>query len=385
MAGSIRKRGKSWAVIYDAGRDPVTGKRRQVWRTVRGTKADAQRELARLQHLSATGIDIAPERLTVNQYLERWLVDYASARVAPSTLIRYRGLLRVHVAHRIGGQLLARLKPIHLQEVYSAMLRDGSAPRTVLHVHRVLHEALDRAVKWDLIHRNPVDAVDPPRPAKHDAPALTVDQVNAIIREASTTPYGGVVQVAVMTGLRQGEVLGLRWADVALDRAVLSVRQSAQRLPGEAISFRQPKTHRSQRPVSLSPALVAFLRAHRLSQLEHRLLLGAAYDDHDLVFATALGTPIDAGNLRRAWTAIAAAAGLRGLRFHDLRHAHATLLLSAGVHPKVVSERLGHSSVTLTLDTYSHVLPSMGLEAAAKLDTMLKPKNAPRKKALSTC
>lgn len=371
MAGSIRKRGKSWVIVFDAGKDPVTGKRRQVWRTIRGTKGEAERELAKLQHLSATGIDIAPERLTLDQYLERWLADYAAPRVAPATMLRYSGLLRVHVSPLVGGQMLARLKPIHVQEVYSSMLKGGSAPRTVLHVHRVLHEALDRAVKWDLIPRNPVDAVDPPRPAKHDAPALTVDQVNAIILEASRTPYGGVVQLAVLTGLRQGEVLGLRWADVDLERAVLAVRQSAQRLPGESITFRQPKTHRSSRPVSLSPALVAFLRAHRLAQLEHRLSLGAAYDDHDLVFATPLGTPIDAGNLRRAWGAVASAAGAPGLRFHDLRHAHATLLLSAGVHPKVVSERLGHSSVTLTLDTYSHVVPGMQAQAAALLDQLL--------------
>jgi integrase len=174
-----------------------------------------------------------------------------------------------------------------------------------------------------------------------------------------------------MTGLRQGELLGLRWQDVNLDAGARHVQQTCQWLPGQGFIFRQPKTSRSCRAVALSPDTVQRVRQHRHRQLEERLLVGPAYQDHGLVFATPLGTPIDPSNLRRAWARIVKAAGLDHLRFHDLRHAHATLMLQQGTHPKVVSERLGHSGIGITLDIYSHVLPGIQAQAAAQLDGLV--------------
>jgi len=372
MQGHIRKRGKgSWTVVIDLGRDPTTGKRKQLWRSVRGSKREAEALLAQLLHQRDMGIDAPPGRVTVGQFLERWLSDYAQTNVAPSTLRRYRQLIHCHLLPALAGIPLSKLRPLHIQQAYSLILAKGRSARTALHCHRVLREALQHALKWQLIARNPADAVEPPRPGRQEIRTLDPDGVRRLLRAADGTPFAALVHLAVMTGLRQGELLGLRWQDVDLEAGMVHVQQTAQWLPGHGVVFRPPKTHRSARPVALSPATREILRDHRRQQLEQRLSLGPAYSDHDLVFATPIGTPMDPSNLRRAWRHIVQAAGLDACRFHDLRHAHATLLLHQGVHPKVVSERLGHSSVTITLDTYSHVLPGLQAQAVAPLDRLL--------------
>jgi len=180
------------------------------------------------------------------------------------------------------------------------------------------------------------------------------------------------VRLAVLTGMRRGELLGLRWGDVDLEGATVNVQQTAQRLSGQGIVFRQPKTRLSRRSIALSPAAVHVLRQQRRRQAEARLLAGSAYEDRDLVFASGLGSPVEAGSLARTWSRITSAADVGHVRFHDLRHAHATLLLRQGVHPKIVSERLGHASIAITLDTYSHVVPGLQAAAAAQLDALLE-------------
>jgi integrase len=234
-----------------------------------------------------------------------------------------------------------------------------------------VREALQHALRWQLIGRNPADSVEPPRPLRHEIPALSPDDAQRVLAAAEGTSYDCLVYLALMTGLRQGELLGLRWQDVDLEASVLHVRQTCQWLPREGFIFRQPKTYRGTRPVALSRATVERLRQHRRRQLEGRLAKGPAYKDKDLVFANAMGAPVHPTNLRRAWLAVAREAGLGRLRFHDLRHAHASLLLQQGVHPKIVSERLGHSGVGITLDIYSHVLPSLQAQAADGLDGLL--------------
>ena len=372
MPGSIIKRGKSsWTVVVDIGRDPVTGKRRQLWRGVKGTKRDAETLLVQLLHQRDSGIDAPPGKITVSEYLNRWLDDYARPNTAPKTHMRYEEVIRLHLVPVLGSIPLAKLRPLHIQEAYRRALAKGLSPRTVLHCHRVLREALKHALKWQLIARNPADAAEPPRFERREIKALPPEDLRRILTAADDTPYGTLVHLAATTGLRRGELLGLRWQDVDLETGMIHVRQTAQRLPGQGITFRPPKTHRSSRPVSISPSTVERLRQHRRGQLEERMALGPDYEDHDLVLATPLGMPNDPGNLRRAWGRIVKAAGVDSMRFHDLRHAHATLLLQQGVHPKVVSERLGHAGVAITLDTYSHVLPGLQEEAAEKLDRVL--------------
>jgi integrase len=379
VRGTIRQRSAgSWTVIVDLGPDPVTGRRRQHWKTVRGPKREAEAELAKLIHERSTGIEQPTGHETVAEYLDRWLRDYVATNTAPKTEQTYREIAKRHLVPAFGALELVALRPAHIQAFYGRMLRSGRvdgkgglSARSVLRYHQVIHAALHQAVRWQLLVRNPADAVEPPRAERREVMGLKPGQVRALFAAADMTPIGHLVRTAVLTGLRRGELLGLRWSDVDMDRAVLHVQQTAQRITGRGVIFRQPKTRLSRRAVALSPDAVAVLRAHRREQLEERLLAGPAYGDRDLVFASAIGTSLEAGTITRTWTRILAVAGVGHVRWHDLRHAHATLLLRQGVHPKIVSERLGHASVGITLDTYSHVLPGLQAAAAAALDLAL--------------
>ncbi|MEC4688648.1 MAG: tyrosine-type recombinase/integrase [Nitrospirota bacterium] len=381
MPGSIVKRGKnSWSVIVDLGRDPVTGKRRQLWRSVKGTKREAEAMLVRLLHERDSGIDIQPGRLTVGEYLERWLEDYASHNVSPRTHERYAGIVRKHLVPALGSVPISKLRPQHIQAYYSQAARSGRldkkpgglSARTVLHHHRVLREALHHAVRWQVIARNPADAVAPPRPSRAEMQVLGPDGVQELLAACNDPDLYAVVFVAVSTGLREGELLALRWSDVNLDGGNLQVTRNLQYLSGRGTVFAEPKTDRSRRKVAFSQETLALLTDHRRQQLERRVALGGAYRDQGLVFADPFGNPMPPYRLSQRFARVVRAAGLAPLRFHDLRHTSASLLLSAGVHPKVVSERLGHAGVSITLDTYSHVLPGLQEEAADLLDAYLR-------------
>jgi integrase len=290
--------------------------------------------------------------------------------LAPKTASAYRDVIRNHFVPALGSLELFALRPSHIQSLYTLMLAQLS-PRSVLRHHQVLHAAFHSAVRWQLLVRNPADSVEPPRPGRREIRALTPARARAVMAAADATPLGSFVRLALLTGMRRGELIGLRWGDVDLDGATIHVQQTAQRIAGQGIVFRQPKTRLSRRSVALSSEAVTVLRQHRRRQAEARFLAGPAYEDRDVVFASGLGTPIEPGNLLRTWYRIVAPAGIPGLRIHDLRHGHATLMLGQGVHPKIVSERLGHASVNITLDTYSHVLPGLQAAAAEALDSIL--------------
>lgn len=374
---AVRKRGKSWLATMELGRDPLTGRRRRTHVTA-ATRREAELEAARLRHEVAEGLDLEPTKITVAQYLSRWLGSVKS-NLAPATYRRYEDLLRLHVMPYVGAVALSKLRPLQVQQMY-ARLQDGIssdgrglAPRTRLHVHRVLSTALAQAVRWQIISRNVCQAVDPPKASRAEVSVLGPDEARRLLEvaEARDSVWGDAVVLALHTGLRQGELLGLRWQDFDEDRGRLTVYQALQYLPGKGMILQQPKTNRSRRTIPLGSTVLAALARLRRRQLEKRLALGAAYKDLGLVFTTALGTPIGANNLRRAFRRIVAQAEIGSLRFHDLRHTHATLLLARGVHPKVVSERLGHANIGITLDTYSHVLPNLQEEATRDLDAWL--------------
>jgi integrase len=379
MPGTIRKRyAGSYTVIADLGRDPGTGRRRQIWRSVKGTKRDAERLLVELLHERDSGLERPTGRQTVGQYLERWLDDYVAPSLSPRTASDHRRVVRKVLIPALGSVELAALRPQQIQSLYGRLLRDGRADgrgglskRSVRIYHQVLHTALHHAVRWQLLARNPADAVQPPRAARRELLTLSPADVSRLLAAADETSIGALARMAVMTGMRRSELLGLRWRDVDLAGGLANIQQTAQRISGQGWVFSQPKTQLSRRSVALSPDTVRILAGHRTAQLETRLLAGPAYEDRDLVFATPLGTPLEPGTILRTWYRVLDVAGVGHVRWHDLRHAHATLLLSAGIHPKVVSERLGHASVSITLDTYSHVLPGLQASAAAQLDTLL--------------
>lgn len=373
MRGHIVKRSEgSWSIKLSLGLDPGTGKYRQQWVTVQGTKKDAEKRLTELLNAVDTGGYIKPQHLTVGAFLERWLQDYAATNTASSTALSYRMICRCHIIPELGATLLTELRPEHIQRYYARLLTEGRSAsngglsaRTVLRHHRILSEALKHAVKWGLVARNVAMAVDPPRPAHFEVGVMTQEDVPAFLEAAKDSPFYSLFFLALYTGLRRGEAMGLRWKDVDLDMANISVCQILQRLPHQGFSFREPKTARSRRQVALPPSAALMLREVRNQAEATQRLLGHVLDDNQLVFSHPDGTPWDMDAATHAFARLAGKVGRPGLRFHDLRHTHASVLLKQGIHPKIVQERLGHATIAMTLDTYSHVLP--GLQEAAAL------------------
>jgi integrase len=271
------------------------------------------------------------------------------------------------------------LTPQAIQGYLSRTLADGLSPATVLRHYRILHEALDHAVRWGLLARNPTDLVDSPKLRHVEMRVWDEEQVRLFLAEAKrASPHYCLYLAAMLTGMRQGELLGLRWQDVDFTLGVASVQQTFYRRGGQKI-FHEPKSPRSRRSVAVPPKLLEELRRFRERQAEHRRFFGRDYADHDLVFCQSNGRPLHAHNLvKRDFRPIINRAGLPRIRFHDLRHTHATHLLRRGVHLKVVQERLGHSTPAFTLHVYSHVLPGMQEEAARDLEGWLLGRDDPR-------
>lgn len=378
MKGSIIQRSKgTWTLIFDLGRDGH-GKRQQKWKALRGTRQDAERELRRVLRELDTGSYIEPSKISLSVYLNQWLRDYAKPNTAPTTYERYADIVSLHLIPALGEIALAKLQPLHIQAYYAEALQEGRrngtgglSARTVHHHHRILKQALAQAVKWQLLNRNVADAVTPPRPERHEMAALDEPQTVELIECTKSTNLYIPVFLAVTTGLRRGEVLGLRWSDVDLEAGVLSVRQALESTKN-GLAFKQPKTVKSRRRVSLLPLTVQVLREHAIEQKKARLAAGPAYTDHGLVCARSDGSPVNPRQLSKDFLSLIRRNKLLRVRFHDLRHSHASQLLRQGIHPKIVSERLGHSSVAITLDTYSHVLPGMQEDAALSLDEVFK-------------
>lgn len=368
MRGHITQRSEgSWTVQVSGGFSETTGARVRVTRTVRGTHRDAERELTRLLRDVDQGIVAEPGRMTLTRYLEdRWL-PHAATRVRPGTHERYCSLMRVHVEPRIGRTQLAKLRPMHVQSVLDGMLSEGLSPRTVLHSYRVLSSALRQGVRWQVLATNPANAVSPPRPERPELVVPAASEVRRLI-EAADGPLRMAVLLSATTGMRRGEVLGLRWSQV--EGSTVRVTTSLQRAGGD-LAFVSPKTDRSRRVISLPPVAIEALKRWRAEQVERRLFLGAAWTDEDVVVDRGDGRPMDPAEFSRAFATLVKREGLPGVRLHDLRHAFATSLLVTGVHPKVVSEALGHASTTFTMDTYQHLLPSMGEQVAIAMQAAL--------------
>lgn len=375
MRGSIRQRGDGYEIAVSAGVDPVTGKRRRVYRWAR-TKKQAERILTDVLADVDRGSFADPGRLTMATYLREHWMPHISTRVRPRTAQRYAQLLDRHMVPVVGDVKLAKLQPAHVQRVVDQALAASLAPRTVAAVYRTLHGSLAQAVRWQVLS---VNAAAPVRPPRAERPKLTIPDaltVGKVLDAARGTRLYLPIATCASTGLRRGELLALRWRDVDLDVGHVRVTASLQRVERRDV-FLGPKTDRSRRTVGLPPAAVALLRRHRKEQLERRVLLGEAWVDLDLVIERGDGEPFPPDSLSRDWYGLVRRIGLPSLRLHDLRHAYATRLLEAGVHPKVVSEALGHSSVAFTMDTYQHLMPTMQNAATRAIEEALGPALSP--------
>jgi integrase len=335
------------------------------------TRQEAAKMLVAAVKDRDAGLPVVGDKQTLGHYLASWL-DTVRPNLKPKTFRSYEQLTRVHVLPTIGAIPLSKLSAQQLQLLYARRLEAGSSTTTVQHVHAVLHRALESAFRLGLVQRNVSDLVDPPRMRHHEMRVLTPAQVRTLLDAARGDRLEALYVLALATGMRQGELLALRWEDVDLDGGALQVRATLQHVSGGGFTFAPPKTRRSRRKVVLPVAALDALRQHRVRQADERANLRSGWDDLGLVFANRLGRPLDGIHvLRRELHPLLRRAGLPLIRFHDLRHTAATLLLGRGVNPKVVSELLGHSQVSITLDVYSHVLPDMQQHAAAVMDALL--------------
>ena len=368
MRGHIERRGAGWTAVVDLPADPATGKRRQKRLTAATRREIEALVVATIQ--AAQGGFTDAGRATVRDYLPRWQ-EAAAPTLRPATRRRYADLIRLHILPVLGNVKLAKLSPADVQRLYADRLAAGLSPTSVRQVHSVLHRALDQAVRWGLLPRNVTEAVDPPKPAKPETTTWDARQVAAVLTAAAGDDLDPLWRLALLTGMRRGEVLGLRWRDLDLDRGSLAVRRTLSRGADSRLIEGAPKTASGRRQIALPASAIEALRRHRVRQLEARLAAGVAYADHDLVFANDTGGPLHPNSLALRFRRLIVRAGVPRIRFHDLRHTSASLMLANGEHPKVVQERLGHADIRMTMDLYSHVAADMQRHAADRLDAVL--------------
>ena len=363
--GSITKRANG---LWEARITLDHGKRKSFYGK---TRQEAARKLTAALRDRDAGLPVIVGAQTVGYYMAQWL-EASKPTVRERTWRGYEVYVRRHVLPTLSAIPLVKLTPQHLQLLYAKKLEEGLTSTSVHHLHAVLHQALDAALRLGLVQRNVCEMVEVPRLRHHEITTLSEAEAQTLLATSHGDRLEALYVLALASGMRQGELLGLRWREVDLEGGTLQVRASVH-YNGHEFVFAEPKTRYSRRRIALSPIAVEALRAHRVRQLEERIKLGAAWNDMDLVFPNSIGRPLAASNLlRREFHPLLERAGLPRMRFHDLRHTAATLLLSRGINPKVVSELLGHSHVSVTLAIYSHVMPHMQEQAAAAMEAALR-------------
>ncbi|MBI4504010.1 MAG: site-specific integrase [Chloroflexi bacterium] len=343
------------------------GKRKYVYSE---TRRAVQEKLSTVKRQLAQGLLVGTDRQIVGQFLAEWL-HAVRASVRPKTYDAYALFVRRHIAPALGHIRLTALAPQQVQTFLNDRMAAGLSPRTVKHLHAVLRRALNQAVRWGLVARNVATVVDVPRPERHEIRPLTPEEAQRLLKAVRGDRLEALYTLALYVGLRQGELLGLRWQDVDLERAELRVVQALQRAGGQ-LRLVEPKSAQSRRALALPGPVVAALKEHRKRQLAEHLKVADVWHDSGLVFTTSIGTPIEPRGLIRRFHALLERAGLPPMRFHDLRHGCATLLLAGGVHPKLVQELLGHSRISITMDIYSHVTPAMQRKVAQRMEALLR-------------
>ena len=339
------------------------------------TRKEVQEKLAAALQEQKQGILVATPQQTVGQFLTDWLENTHKQSVRPRTYERYEEAIRLHLLPVLGRYQLQKLSAQHVQAFYARKLKEGLSPSTVIYYHSVLHNALDTAVKWGLVSRNVCDLVTPPRKARFEIKPFTTEQVQGFFVAMRGHKWEALFTLALATGMRQGELLGLKWQDINFSTGMLQVRRILVRIPsetsGKVFIEAEPKTEKSRRSITIASFALEALKQHRVHQVETRLKAGAFLEEHDYVFCTLVGTHLRPSHVVDEFKKLLKTADLPDIRFHDLRHSAATLLLGLGVHAKVVQEMLGHTQISMTMDIYSHVLPSMQQDAVSKLNNLL--------------
>ena len=360
--GSVFKRGNRW--VAQVG--PVKNRETKYFDTQR--EANEWRQKRNEQRRQ--GLNISGSKVPLSKFLDDWLIVVKTS-VRPNTYAQYTQIVHQHINPSLGGILLRDLQPHQVQKLYTDKLAEGTSPRTTRLIHSVLHAALNHALKLGLVIRNVSDAVTLPKVSHKEMKVLDDYEVRLLIQTAECTQMEALFWIAITTGMRIGEILGLKWKDFDRNSGNIQIKRQVQRRKGEGLVFCPPKSASGVRVIKLGKMTVEKLIEHRNKQHQERMLAGEKWQDYDLIFTSPIGTPLDVSNVHKVYKSCLKAAGLPNIRFHDLRHTAATLMLQQGINPKVVQERLGHSDISLTLNTYSHVLPSMQEEAAEKMDELL--------------
>lgn len=307
------------------------------------------------------GLYVSDDKIKLGAFLERYLKDVAAHNLRPKSLAKYKGIIDNHIKPELGSIKLASLRPEQVQAMYSKKLNEGVSAHTVKYTHAVLHKALNQALKWSLVTRNVSDLVEKPRIEIVSQKTWTVEEVKLFLEAVFGHRWYPIYTLAISTGMRQGEILGLAREDIDLEKRIINVRHQVSEITGQGVIITEPKSEKSKRPITLPSIAVDALRNH-FELMDEKA---------GLIFTTSRKKPISPSNVGRHFRSVSDQLGLKKIRFHDLRHTHATLLLTDGTHPKIVQERLGHSQISLTLDTYSHVIPSMQEEVADQFDAIL--------------
>lgn len=371
--GSIyqRKEDNMWACSVTL----ENGKRKAIYGKTRKEVAD---KLATLLHDQQRGMLVENSQQTVEQFLTSWLENTHKHRIRPRTYERYKEAIDLHIVPALGHYQLQKLTPQRVQAFYAKKRESGLAPATIRYYHSVLHNALSVAVKWGLVARNVCELVEPPRKERFEMQALTIEQGQKFLEILRGHKWEALYILALVTGLRRGEILGLKWQDLQFSTGKLQVQRILSRVLADTPEKKhvyveaEPKTQRSRRSIDVAPFALVALKEHRVRQLEAKLKAGQNWEEHDYIFCTFGGRHLNPNYVVDELKKLLKRAGLPDIRFHDLRHSVASLLFAMEVHPKIVQELLGHSNISITMDIYSHMLPGMQQEAVKKLDQALQ-------------
>lgn len=359
---SIRKRGKkSWEITIEVGTN-AAGKRIREYVSIKGKKSDAERKEREILSRLDKGLPLEDGKTTVSDFMRRWLNNHVAVNTRPKTQQFYEMVNRLYVEPVIGDRVLKNLTPEDIQKVIRGVLIKGLSPTTARRVYATLHSAFESAMRWGLTFRNVCDAVSAPRESEHNITPPDIATSNTLLQKAQETPYGTPIWVLAYTGMRRGEVCALTWEHVDLESKSISVTGSVGRINGK-LTISPPKTSFSKRLIQIDSTTVNLLEEHKVRQAEVQSALGAAFGGPNLVFATPTGAILDPDTLTKTWQRICRKQGLT-YRLHDLRHAHATVLIEKGTPVNTVQKRLGHSSPSVTLGVYAHVSPIMDRDAA---------------------
>jgi integrase len=365
MSGHIRRRGtRSWELKYDAGRD-VTGKRKTRYASFKGTRREAEVELARLVAEHAAGASVDPSRITTAEFLDKWDADFAALNVTAKTRERYLQLIRNQIKPYIGGLQMQKLRPVHLADLYGKLCKAGLSARTAGHVHRLLHRVLGHATMWGIVQQNVAALVKPPKVDDVEILILTAEQVGRLLRHVDGRTLRPILALALATGARRGELLALRIGDFDADASTIRIARSIEQTKAGGLRLKPPKTRNGRRLIAIPKSMAGELRTHIVKMQEQRLALGlGGAGPDDLLFPTWDGRVRSPHWLTQKFAQVMMVLKIKGVTLHALRHTHASQLIAAGVDVLTISRRLGHGSPAITLAVYGHLFGNTDARAA---------------------